>query len=184
MAREGPTSFAFCNFKTRTTSDTFLASTISTRRNLRALHTKALCDIDVWYRMCWNQKFFPLCWFRQISYGKAKLLTTKYREICSAENVSDLGNQGLGTRGVYCVSDARRKAFWARAPGRSSVLTAKSVEPETCERAHQSSAEVPVVKRFCAQTLTPVTSLPSLRSLRLCVASNPRNFPLAPYPVS
>ncbi|CAL1163201.1 unnamed protein product [Cladocopium goreaui] len=68
------------------------------------------------------------------SYGKAKLLTTKYREICSAENVSDLGNQGLGTRGVYYCVPMPGESVWAHAPGRSSVLTAKSVEPETCER--------------------------------------------------
>ena len=68
------------------------------------------------------------------SHGKAKLLTTKYREICSAANVSDLGNQGLGTRGVYYCVPMPGESVWARAPGRSSALTAKSAEPETRER--------------------------------------------------
>ena len=86
------------------------------------------------------------------SYGKAKLLTTKYREICSAENVSDLGNQGLGTRGVYYCVPMPGESVWARAPGRSSVLTAKSVEPETCERPPKQRRGAGGKKILCSDT--------------------------------
>lgn len=46
---------------------------------------------------------------------KERFVTTKYREICRAENVTNLsGNQGLGSRGVYYCVPMPGESAWAQ----------------------------------------------------------------------
>eukprot|EP00438_Fugacium_kawagutii_P019897 Skav227774 [mRNA] locus=scaffold1237:79728:82242:+ [translate_table: standard] len=71
----------------------------------------------------WEPEVFAAVLLQKGS-DKDRFVTTKYREICRAENVTRVGNRGLVSRGVYYCVPMPGESAWAQ--GRSSSKVPRS----------------------------------------------------------